>query len=66
MFFALDQMEELVSKTEAKRRNWIIPAGAQPVKILHAKVGGGAKSVWYDVYRASDCQPDIRKANAIA
>lgn len=61
-FFHRSDCEELLSKTEAKRRRLSIPSTAEPVKTLHVKMRFG--SVWYDVYRVSDCTP-TRRMNTI-
>ncbi len=54
-FFDRSECEELLSKTAAKRRHLAIPGTAQPVKTLHVIMR--FRSVWYDVYRVSDCVP---------
>ncbi|MGD0517317.1 MAG: hypothetical protein ABSA26_07250 [Thermoguttaceae bacterium] len=54
-FFRLDQCEEIISYTEAKHRRLRIPLDAKPITTLHARICG--KSVFYAVYRVSDCVP---------
>lgn len=55
-FFTADQLEELVSATEAGRRGLRVPDHGEPVRSLTRRVGeGGGRSVTYFVFRVSDC-----------
>ena len=55
LYYHHSQCEDLISKTEAKRRHLAISSTAQPVRTLHANMQFG--SVRYNVYRISDCKP---------
>lgn len=52
-FYAVDQCDELISKTEAKRRGRKVPDTVQPIKYQHTHAHG--KSRWYPLYRLSNC-----------
>ena len=59
-FYRPDQIEPLISRTEARRRGLTVPADAPVERELSARVGDGAKTIRYDGYRLSDCRP-VRK-----
>jgi len=54
-FFAPNQCERLLSRTAAKQERLTVPATTEPTRYLTHRVGNGAKSVTYPVFRESQC-----------
>jgi len=50
-FFSFDNCEEIISRTEGKKRGLVLRDGVVHVRIAHADFG---KSVEYKLYRRSD------------
>jgi len=52
-FYTRDDCEELVSRTEARRRGLVVPEGTAPVTQLYTRQHNVSQQ--YDVFRISDC-----------
>jgi hypothetical protein len=56
-FFSQDETVELISRTEIGKRDLVLPEETKPIATFRASVGNGAKTIYYDAYRVTDCSP---------